>query len=372
MPPRARFRGDLYYTGLPPAGFERALCGLTDQEDPDPVDPLHTGLVLEPVIDWCNFPARLRQSVREAANLRLLFGQQFLVDAMGLHFSGVDFVGGENAVRQELAQLDAAKNQYVQAESRLEESLSRVVGNGCYVSDFYTQPEWALLSRAITNQETAQHEIAVRKSYMDIASPASVPQAHALAKQTFRQASIDGYLKLIGMASLASGQPGVGCALGERPDGQYAAELASNLVETRRKLAEMDENRNVLGFDTTFTPARPFKSSVPTTCDQAGTGDRGLWDEAWCAAVYAKELQNDEVLNTRAFDLSQADLRIEAENIRTKLDMQVGVGSGCYRTEFPDDQSWYDCVGQQATKLNSCLELVKDSNTSPANALTPA
>ena len=40
--------------------------GLCDRpEDPNPEDPKHTGQVLNPVIDWCNFKARLRQSVRE-------------------------------------------------------------------------------------------------------------------------------------------------------------------------------------------------------------------------------------------------------------------------------------------------------------------
>ena len=270
------------------------------------------------MIDWCNFPARLRQSVREAANMRLLFGQQFMVDAMGLHFSGIDFVGGENAVRQELAQLRAAKHQYELAETGLAEALGRGLGSGCYVSDFYTQPEWSLLSRAIENQETAQHHIATRLSYMDIASPESVPQVHAQAMQAFRQASVDGYIKLIGMASLGAAQPlGVGCNVGERPDGLLAAEMAANLIETRRKAKELTDRRNMFGFDVTFTPARPYKSSVPTSCDEAGAGDRGLWDEAWCAALYAKELQNDEVANTRLFDDSQEALRAETEEIRT-------------------------------------------------------
>ena len=363
--PEHRFRADSDYTEAP--GDGEALCGVTDKEDPDPVDPAHTGQVLDPVMDWCNFPARLRQSVREAANLRLLFGQQFMVDAMGLHFSGVDFVGGENAVRKELAQLRAAMHQYELAETGLAEALSRGLGSGCYVSDFYTQSEWSLLSRAIQNQETAQHHIATRLSYMDIASPESVPQVHAVAMDAFRQASVDSYIKLIGMASLGAAQPlGVGCAKGERPDGQLAAEMAANLIETRRKAAEMDEGRNVFGFDVSFTPARPYKSSVPTTCDEAGVGDRGLWDEAWCAALYAKELQNDEVNNTRAFDNSQQALRNEMEEIRTVHDVRVGATSGCYRSDFPADQAWYGCVDQQIGLLEGCMDRVTVASDNPA------
>jgi hypothetical protein len=276
--PEYRFRTDSYYISdvHTNQGFTEPLCGVTDKEDPDPADPTFSGQVLDPVIDWCNFRARLHQSVREAANLRMIFGQQFMVDAMGLHFSGTEFYGGEEAVRGELAQLRAAKHQYELAEQGLAEALDRAVGSGCYVSDFYTQSEWSLMSRAIENQETAQHHIAVRLSYMDVASPEQVGQADAAAQEAFRQASVNGYIKLIGMASLGAAQPlGIGCNVGERPDGQLAAEMALNLAETRRKSHELADGRNIFGFDVTFTPARPYKSSVAMNCSTTSPATAG-------------------------------------------------------------------------------------------------
>ena len=324
-----------------PTGYDEPLCGVTDKEDPDPPDPAHSGQVLDPVIDWCNFPARLRQSVREAANLRMIFGQQFMVDAMGLHFSGTEFYGGEDAVRTELAQMRAAKHQYELAKQGLAEALGRAVGSGCYVSDFYTQSEWSLLSRAMENQETAQHHIAVRLSYLDIDSPEEVPQVHAVAQDAFRQASIEGYIRLIGMASLGAAQPlGVGCDVGERPDGLLAAEMAANLLETRRKAREMADGRNVFGFDVTFTPARPFKNTAFQTCEATGPGERGLWDEAWCAAEYAKELQNDEVDNTpRLRRLASRRCWTQIEEIQEGIDARIVAASGC--TNQGDDEAWY-------------------------------
>ncbi|MEZ4681282.1 MAG: hypothetical protein R2932_44415 [Caldilineaceae bacterium] len=80
--------------------------------------------MLDPVIDWCNFTARLRQSVREAAYLRMIFGQQFMVDALGLHFSAGALIGGENFVRQEVAKLEAAENQFDLAEQTLRRRLT--------------------------------------------------------------------------------------------------------------------------------------------------------------------------------------------------------------------------------------------------------
>ena len=65
---------------------EENICGAAVLDDPI-ADP--------PVVDMCNFAARMRESVREAAYLRMIFGQQFTADAMGLHFSGNEIVGGE-------------------------------------------------------------------------------------------------------------------------------------------------------------------------------------------------------------------------------------------------------------------------------------
>src|SRR5690606_15468854 len=122
--------------------YQSTFCA--HAEDPNPPDPQHSGQVLDPVIDWCDFGARLRQSVREAAYLRMIFAQQFVVDALGLHFSGSALIGGEAFVRQEVAKLRAAHHQFELAEEGLTGALERPLGNGCYVSSFYTQPEWAL------------------------------------------------------------------------------------------------------------------------------------------------------------------------------------------------------------------------------------
>ncbi len=142
--PEARMRADNGTDSVPSANYKEDLCA--QPEDPNPPDPAKSGQVLEPVIDWCNYPARLRQAVREAAYLRMIFAQQFMVDALGLHFSAGALLGGEAFVRQEVAKLDAAKNQYDLTERGLREALTHRLGSGCLVSDFYTQSEWALLS----------------------------------------------------------------------------------------------------------------------------------------------------------------------------------------------------------------------------------
>ncbi len=345
--PEHRFRADTAYITTTLPGYTAPLCGATDKENPDPPDPINSGLVLDPIIDWCNFPARMRQSVREAAYLRMIFGQQFMADALGLQFSGTTLLGAEAAVRQEVARLRAAKYQYELAESGVNEALDRNLGSGCYVSDFFTQSEWALLSRAVEGQGTAQHHLAVRLSYLDVPQQPDGPQQTRNAGvDALRVASTNGYIKLIGMAGLSAGQPtGAGCTKGTRPDGALAAEMALNLAETRRKAHEMGDGRNVFGFDVTFTPARRYTGGV------CGSDTAGLYQDALCAAQLAQNLQDAEAAATREYNDAQDKLRTEVQNIQNGIDAQITAKSGCGTGDWT-------CVDQQIAKLNTCLKVV--------------
>jgi len=324
-------------------------------ENPNPPDPANGGQVLPPVIDWCDFTARLRQSVRESANIRMVFGQQFVADALGLHFSGTAFKGGDYWVKDEVAKLRAAENQYELVQKGLAEALDRPLGSGCVVSDFFTQAEWSLLSEAAESKETAQHHIAVRQSYLGITTVSDVPIARANAKNTYRAAATDGHIKLIGLAGVGAGQPtGVGCARGQRPDGLLVAEMAANMLKTREEARHLAENRNVFGFDVTFTPARPYLTSP-------NSGDRGLWQEANDLADFAKQLQNDEVANTRAFDTSQEKLIAAVEGIRGGINKEISAASGCTLpgAGAGEDEKFFACAEQQTKELDACLDLIK-------------
>lgn len=363
--PETRFRADGFYNGAPPAGYPAPLCGNpASKENPDPPDPQHSGQVLDPIVDWCDFKARLRQSVREAANIRMIFGQQFMVDALGLHFSGAEFYGGEAFVRQEVAKLRAAKHQYELAETGLAEAMTRAAGNGCVVSDFYTQPEWSLLSRAAENQGTAQHHIAIRQSYLDINQPGDVPRAKAAAEATFRLAAMEGYVKMARMAGMTTNPTaGFGCARGVAPNAQLASDMAINLQETRRKAREMSDGRNVFGFDVNFTPARPYY--LPPNSQ-----DRGLWNEAMDAVETARDLEKDETQNSRAFDQTQEDLRTAINNLKTSLDIEISNDLSCsHAGPDSDDARFFACAQKQIDELNRCLDYVRYEKVPPADPI---
>jgi len=337
--PVARFRSDTSYA-------TPDLCARA--EDPNPVDPNHSGQVLDPVIDWCNFAARMRQSVREAAYLRMIFAQQFMVDALGLHFSASALLGGEKFVREEVAKLQAAHYQFSLAEQGLTEPLKHALGSGCLVSDFYTQAEWALLSQAEAGKQQAQYQIGVRLSYLDINKVEDVPQAQARAQTAFRTASTAGYLNLIGTAGRAAAAPtNSGCTKGQRPDGKLVAEMVATMLDTSAKAHDLRAGRNIFGFDVTLTPARPYHTAF-------GSTDKGLWEQAKDAADLAAQIQQQTENAERIFDLNQQDLVKAVLAINGKVDYDIQKEAGCDLQGFKSDADYYACVQRMIEETAKC------------------
>jgi hypothetical protein len=354
--PAARMRSDNTYTKDQPPGFTAPLCGEVDKENPNPPDPQKSGQVIEPVIDWCNFGARLRQSVREAALIRMIFAQEFMVDALGLQF-GSNLLGGETIVRKEIAQLQAAHHQYELAEAGITEALERRVGNGCLVSDFFKQADWSLLSRIGEGRTTAQQHIAMRRSYLDINQPADVEQARAAATDLYRTSATEGYLKMVGLASKT---PTAGCNQGERPDGSQVAGLALTLLETQRRVRELNDGRNAFGFDVHFTPARLYYQEGQT---------QGLWNEAMTLAQEARKLEENVNLADRAFDLTQEKLLEKVQDLQRTLDMEIANDLSCSRSSFSNDADFFACADRQIEELNKCVAYARYELAPPATPL---
>ncbi|MBN2548092.1 MAG: hypothetical protein JXB15_02955, partial [Anaerolineales bacterium] len=314
----ARFRADADYT---------SLCGV---EDP-----------FNDLIDRCDFAARMRESLREVAYLRMIFGQQFTADALGLRF-GANIVGGEAFVKEEVKQLEMAIEQYLLAKQAIAEGMDHYLGLGCYVYDFYSAAEWILLSRAVEGLERAQYHLAVRESYL-APDAGGLPAAQAEAEEDFRKAAIEQYLDMTLMAGLVNGESR--CQRGTRPDNDLFAKMMADMLSTQEALMEMKEGRNIFGFDVSFTPARPYLTAP-------GSTDTGLWDQAKAEADLALILQNDATQNERWFDEQESKLMEEIGEVKLRYDLQLGANTGC-SSSLPDAE-FFSCVDTAAEKLLAC------------------
>jgi hypothetical protein len=336
-------------------GTDKALCDPAYPEEllPEADPQTNPGEVLPPKIDWCDFHARFRQSVREAANIRMIYGQEFKVDALGVNFSGAIF-GGEAFVVKEVAKLRAAKYQFEQAENLIAEGLERTVGSGCMISDLYTQTEWALLSRAAEEQGNVRFLIATRLSYLG-APGVNPAQPQAEAQANLRSSAIDQYIKLAGISGLAERQNG-NCIAGASPDADLISDMAGNILETQRAARELAAGRNIFGFDVTMTPARFYKSDVALDCNtQSNQGARGLWDQAKCEAEAARVLQLYQEDTERTFENSQQNLRAAINGVRTTLDAAIDSVSGCNATTLGTEAALTTCVDEQVAAIEACI-----------------
>lgn len=343
-----RFRSDAAYTGS-------GLCGATDKENPNPKSDPNRPEVLPPVIDWCNFHARLRQSVREAAYLRMIFAQEFMIDALGLHFSAGQLLGGEAFVRDELAKLEAAVSQYGLAEEGMNKALSTLVGNGCYLANFYTQTEWSLLMRAVTGKERAQYEIAIRKSYLDDYG-ATPEQRAAAAAMSFRAATTEQYVKMVATAGrMADPTPCVTASGGQLPNGLAIAEIVQNMLDTRATVKHLGEGRNPFGFDVRFTPATPY--GQPGNPNDPG----GLWNQAYAAAVLAQQIQARTEQAERNYDLNQVELLKAVADVKTSMDRILFDVVSCDSNSLADAEL-EACVNTQIELITNCDPASNDFN----------
>jgi hypothetical protein len=292
-----------------------------------------------PVIDWCNFPARMRESLREAAYVRMIFGQQFTADALGFQF-GANIIGGEDFVREEVLKLEMAAEQFQLAREAVMEGFDHYLGNGCYVQSFYTQNEWDLLSRAVEGLERARHHMAVRQSYL-APDASSLPAARAEADKTFRAAAMDQYIDLILTASLASGQSA--CERGTRPEEDVVAKMVADLASTGESAREIQEDRNVFGFEVSFTPDHPYLDTGDVT---------GLLKSARASADLAKEIQQVSSNADRDFDRFKEQLESEILKVKLDYDYRLDDLTGCSTSLA--DSAFFACVDGAAEALRAC------------------
>ena len=273
-----------------------------------------------------------------------------MVKALDLTFGAGTLIGSEAFVVKEQNNLQAAVTQFSSAETSLRQVIGRQVGNGCTVADYFSDAEWRLLSRASENRQLAQHQLAVRDSYMNIKKPEDLPAQRTKALDTYRNAYTAGYLELIGVAGRKAMPIAAWCHDGIQPSGLLLTDMVARLAETRAEAEGLRMGRNIFGYDPTFTPALHYKKS-------ATNPDNGLYDLALDWANRAKGFQNDAVAAQRAFDTSQKELMAAIANptsgLKNTLDKALYDDVSCDSND-PKDADLTACANQQIELLKAC------------------
>ena len=143
----------------------------------------------------------------------------------------------------------------------------------------------------------------------------NVNEAQGAAQPIYRSGSVYQYVNLMGAAGQIAIQPHCMVKGASRPDGDIAAKMVANMLDTRQKSRTLSEGRNVFGFDVHFTPARSYES---------------LWNEVKRAAEDAKMWQRGGMRKRQiASSISQTSLHTAITGVKADYDLRLAALTGC-------------------------------------------
>ena len=250
-------------------------------------------------VNRCDFARMAREVIREAAYLRLIFGQQLTADSIGLFF-GANVVGGEGYIQTELRKLEEGVRQYQLAQQTFLDGMNVSLGSDCYGQDFFTDREWLVYSRIVEGLRRAQQQIAQRKAQLN-------EGALLQSVDWYRTTGAEQYVQLIGAAGLQARLKRNPCGAGYQIKDEVIRKMAADLVDTRKDAKASFEFMNILGFDARLIPALKFEDIYAAARSQTNTAkedERNVREEKR-AAEHNTILLNDKIDSTRkSFDAS--------------------------------------------------------------------
>lgn len=229
--------------------------------------------------------SKLLDAVRTLANLYLMVGDEFLVDALEWRFSA-DTVGLDEKLDEQINLLIKAQEYYEKGFAAFVYGFSPAVGTNIYISDYFGDSEYSLFNLSVERLSVALREKSSKQLVRKMGSDPSEQwdDAWPEASQTLKSGVLSVYLAT---AATAKKQ-------GSSFNGADANNALTTALSTLRKQGNIySQKLNPLGYDNRYIPATYFE----TLLDQAKS------ELAW--AVQLDREFNDE---NRQFDYLQSSL----------------------------------------------------------------
>ena len=232
-------------------------------------------------------------SAAEIANVHLIFGNEFLVDATDYRFSTAGIPYADQIIAQELDELEQAQRQF-----ELILDLVFRAFNEWGVGDYCTGDQFEQFGVASSLMMSALNEIAARH-YMLRDSEA------ALA--VYDRAYSDQYLHLMAFAQIAE-------ELGESYLQNGSWEMLNNLSQMRERAQAIHDGLDFFGFAPEYVPLQAYEQLLVLT--EGPAGSTGLLGTARDLEDQAREAQ-------RTFDANASDMATELDNMVFELNGQL-------------------------------------------------
>jgi predicted outer membrane repeat protein len=242
---------------------------------------------------WAGGAQGVLSSITEIANVHLIFGNEFLVDATDYRFSTAGIVDAGQIIAQELDELAQARLQF----ELIMELVFRAfndwgVGNYCNGDQFEQFGVASGLLMSTLNEMAARYYM-LRQS------------DEALA--VYEQAYADQYLQMVALDQMAeeTGSPYL-------QDGSW--EMLNNLSQMRERAQAITDGLDFFGFAPEYVPLQAYDQLLALT--EGPLGDTGLLGTARDLEDQARDAQ-------RTFDANASDMATELDNLTVELNGQL-------------------------------------------------
>ncbi|MEZ4864235.1 MAG: hypothetical protein R3C14_23180 [Caldilineaceae bacterium] len=183
-------------------------------------------------------------ATREIANIHMIFGNEFLVDALDYRFAGGD-PRADQIIAEELSQLDKARQQFELAVGVLAHAFNADFGgpNGGYIGDYFGAREFDLFGLVSERMIVAISEMADR--YRQLGNDA---QALALYSRAFANQ----YVQAMALATSSTQQN-----VKFYENGGF--EILTNLEQLRAHAQAIHDGINPFGFVDAYVPLQTYE-----------------------------------------------------------------------------------------------------------------
>ncbi|MBV7335945.1 hypothetical protein KFU94_48450, partial [Chloroflexi bacterium TSY] len=233
-------------------------------------------------------------ATREIATIHMIFGNEFMVDAMDYRFSGGD-PRAEQIVNEEIRQLEQALEQFTLAVDTLSHAFNADFGgpNGANIGDFFGQKEFELFGLVSERMVLTIGEMADRYRQLGNDQRALELYAEAFANQ---------YVQAMVLANSATER-------NENFAEHGGWEVISNLETLRARAQAIHDGINPFGFVDNYVPLQTYVELRNLT-----------------RADFLRDSTEDEdrAANAqREFDQNRTAMNREIQNLRLAYDSQL-------------------------------------------------
>lgn len=277
---------------------------------------------------------KLRDTIKLLANIYLMIGDEYLIDALEYRFSS-SILGYDSKLDEQITLLNKAQLYYQKALDSFIYGFSPAVGTNIFTSDYFDDSVYGLFKLSVERMSLALREKSSKQLVRQmIPDPTQQwAQAQAAALDTLKTANITTYLAA---AAIAQEQ-------GSSFDDIGSDSAIINSLNALRKQGNIyNQQLNPLGYDNRYVPLEDYEDLISLA-------------KGWLSTAKSKEADfNNE---SRSFDANKEALMGQINSLTSQYVGSLSSFTGCTVPNTSNStqvQAFIDCTGIAGGDLYDC------------------